>query len=94
MYPRLFSIWLISQVSDNGPVYVVVAAGGEYGSIAGWDIYNGDPGGTLNHANVLLGWGVEAGVKYWIIQKSVTTIHQCFVSLPLHFSPCHSPLPL
>lgn len=60
---------LVRALAEVGPVAVSVAAGQWFAYEAG--IFNGCPkDNVIDHAVVAMGYGEEAGNKYWIIQNS------------------------
>lgn len=63
---------IMAEVAANGPAYITIKADNRaFYSYKGYHILTlpsqqlEDP---IDHAIVVLGWGTEAGVKYWIVQ--------------------------
>ena len=58
---------LMAEVAASGPVSIGVAASTGLQGYRGYGIATFAKA-HADHAVALIGWGTEAGVKYWIIQ--------------------------
>ena len=73
----------MAEVAANGPVSIAIAASGGLSTYRGYGIAT-NAKAQIDHAVALIGWGTEAGVKYWIIQVcSSLRLHSLFLSLYL-----------
>jgi len=63
---------IMNEIATNGPAYVALMASDAFSKINGWAINSATDsvGSGQNHAVTLVGYGVDAGVKYWIIHNS------------------------
>lgn len=59
---------MMKEIMANGPIACVVDAGPIEG-LKTWDIVT-DKGSEPDHIVSVVGWGVDAGVKYWVLRNS------------------------
>ena len=66
--------WIMYQIKHGGPVTAVMTAGSFPGSTPATDVHFCGGCGSIDHAVILVGWGVtDGGQKYWIMQNSWST---------------------
>ena len=56
-------------VAEHGAVQTTVGANSEFGQYKG-GVFAGCTGSSTNHAVVVVGYGTENGVDYWLVKNS------------------------
>ncbi|EFX61852.1 hypothetical protein DAPPUDRAFT_68588, partial [Daphnia pulex] len=71
--PSFDAAYMQSVLQDYGPISVAIAVTDSFFSYASGvytDVECDDPNAYVNHAVVVVGWGTDNGIDYWIVRNS------------------------